>query len=100
MRCRRFIMLLSLAASACAPIYTPETTWTYDDPKTDDDFEPDMTECVQYFDRAHLYEMDDDGEYQVSGLFVDTARTQAVVSCMEAKGWNAEGPEWYHGPKR
>jgi hypothetical protein len=82
--------LMLAALPACAPIYTPPTSWTYDAPKEDGDFEPDMTECVQYFDRAHLHDLDNGGAYQVSGLFVDTSRTEGVVGCMEAKGWNPE----------
>ena len=80
-----------LVLSACAPIYTPETTWTYDDPKTDDDFRPDLTECVQYFDRAHLDEMNDGGEYQVSGFFIDTARTQAGCQLHGSEGLERRG---------
>ena len=86
----KYSAIVLLALSACAPIYTPETEWYYDAPKTDGDFRPDLTECVQDYDRPHLYEMDDDGEYQPTGFFIETTRTQAVVSCMEAKGWDAE----------
>ncbi len=91
-------LCLLLLATACAPIYTPATEWYSD--QTDDTFRPDLTACVQQFDPDHISEMDDDGEYEPSGLFVDTARTQAVVSCMEAKGWDADGWDWYSGPLR
>ena len=89
-----FLASLALALCACAPLYSPPVDWTYDDPKTDADFRPDLTACVAEFDPSHIQDMQGDDEYQVTGTFIDTQRTAPVVHCMEAKGWNAEGPDY------
>jgi hypothetical protein len=86
----------------CSPIYTPPWGWAvgidltqYPTPaekqkalaEARERFRPDLTACVSENDPQHLHEMDNGGEYQISGWFVSTARTAPVQRCMSRKGW-------------
>lgn len=50
-------------------------------------FRPDLASCVAENDPGHLYELNDGGEYRISGWFISIDRTIPVRDCMIRKGW-------------
>lgn len=82
--------------SGCA--YTVERAWghgassTHLPPQASDTagdrarFRSDLTDCVAMNDPEHLYELDDGGEYQLSGWFL-SSRRGGVMSCLCGKGY-------------
>jgi hypothetical protein len=89
--------------NGCSPIYTPPLGWAIGIDQTQypvradmekattqafrERFRPDLSNCVSENDPQHLYEMDNGGEYRISGWFVSNERTAPVQDCMRRKGW-------------
>ena len=50
---------------------------------------PTLVSCVAKNDPAHLYQLENGGEYRMSGWFLSDKRIGAVSRCMRASGWQA-----------
>lgn len=54
-------------------------------------FRESLRGCVAAYDPGHSDDLGDDGDYAVSGWFVDKERVRPVLVCMEGKGWRRDG---------
>ena len=100
-RCARFaIWLLPFLLAACGRVWEPTSLpgtgssaqspyWVLPKP---DSLRPSLMDCVGQNDPAHLYELDNGGDYDLSGPFA-SEKLNAVRKCMLERGWQ-DIPTW------
>ena len=97
------VLLLPLMLAGCSDIYTPEKRWSqgYELTQPSDQakvatasridtgpaLRSDLHACVAAFDPQHVSDLDNGGDYKMSGWFVLPSRTAPVKDCMAKKGW-------------
>lgn len=91
----RLVLLASvMLSSAC--VYDVPRKWVATDQFMSDKsqkpepFRLALTACVTQYDPAHLYQLDNGGEYQqISGWFLSHEKSAVMNECMQRKGWMA-----------